>query len=102
MRERTDVRLPIWRRRRLWWLVAVVVVVDVLQICCVVGPDPRYLLIYDGMPRSHVDWLMGKADYYDTWGDDDRPAHFYCYNSTEIIVEFDAQDNVCKKHFLGW
>src|SRR4051812_43046486 len=101
MREGTCVRVPRWRKVWPWcllWLVAVVG--TVLQVCCLTGPDPRYLLIYDGMPSSQVDVLMGKPDYHDTWGPRDRPAYFYCYGSTEIIVEFDDEGRVCKKHFL--
>jgi hypothetical protein len=77
------------------------------------GPDPRYLLLREGMTGDDVRMLMGKPDYYDIYpeaGDgDDCPAWFYAYADSEIILlwgpdgtlhrKFVSFRHVCKNGF---
>src|SRR5215211_4329032 len=91
-------------KRTLPWLVrgnvgAFVVAAFVALACCLVGPDPRYLLLRKGMTEAHVQALLGKPTYYDRT-ENDAPGWYYAYDFTEIIVEWDGQGRVSKVRFL--
>src|SRR5262245_7847328 len=73
----------------------------VLLLACLAGPDPRYLLLQEGMTQSQVRRLLGKPDYYDTPLDgSDGAAWFYCYPRSEIIVEWGRDGRIRKTTFL--
>src|SRR5439155_7843820 len=82
-------------------LAASLVIVLVLLAGCLIGPDPRYLLLHEGMTESQVRMLMGKPDYYDEPLDGlGGSAWFYSYSRSEIIVEWDSQGRIRKTLFL--
>ena len=68
---------------------------------CLIGPDPRFLLLRRGMTEAQVRMLMGRPDYYDeSLSGDGSSAWFYEYSKSEIIVEWDTQGRVSKTIFL--
>jgi outer membrane protein assembly factor BamE (lipoprotein component of BamABCDE complex) len=73
----------------------------VLLAGCLLGPDPRYLLLREGMTAAQVRVLLGEPDYYDEPLDGNGgSAWFYCYSRSEIIVEWGPEGRARKTTFL--
>lgn len=69
-------------------VVGCLVLIALLTLAGVFGPDPRDLLLRQGMTQSEVAMLMGKPDIYDFYDDPgdgrERPGWFYTYIRSEI------------------
>src|SRR4051812_25244362 len=97
--ERQGSGSPAHGRRRAWLIYGAqavfLTVFLLLLLACLAGPDPRYLLLREGMTESQVRILMGKPDYYDEPIDGNGgSAWFYSYARSEIIVEWTPNGTV--------